>query len=147
MGRCLRLGLDALGSSRSIWLDADFRAELRALVEDAEQFGNAREQLHARAVNSYAKGEFTRATELWERVLRQHPTDLMAVKFAHDAYFFKGDAPGKLRSVQGVLADWREDLPCFSYLFGMEAFALEENKRYEEGKKAANKVSGCWRWT
>ena len=31
----------------------------------------------------------------WEKILAEYPNDLMALKFAHDAYFFAGDNQGE----------------------------------------------------
>ncbi|KAI6242714.1 Tetratricopeptide repeat protein 38 [Aphelenchoides fujianensis] len=137
IGRCLVLGMDALGSSRSVHNDADFAASLDLLVADAEARGNERERLHARAVRQFARGEMAAASALWERVLADWPTDLLAVKFAHDAYFFRGDLTGNLHTMGSVLTRWTADQPAYSFVHGMHAFALEENEKYETAEREA----------
>jgi tetratricopeptide (TPR) repeat protein len=138
MGRSLALGMDALSSNRK--LDAEFESQLSSLVRDAEKNGNDRENKHAKAVSYYANGQMSKACDEWEKILKEHPTDLQAVKFAHDAYFFMGNSVGKLSSIENVIEKWSPTIPCFSYLHGMHAFALEELERYAKAEKAAQKV-------
>lgn len=147
IGRCLINGVDALSSTRSVHTDNIFVSQLEDMVKDSKHYGNPREQKHAQAVHQFALGNMTKATELWEDILKDHPTDLMAVKFAHDAYFFKGDAKGKLRSINNVIDKWNPTIPCYGYLFGMQAFGYEENEDYVKGKESASKVSSCKHFT
>lgn len=53
------------------------------------------------------------ATDIWEDILAEYPTDLMAIKFAHEGYFFMGDAKGKRDSVQAVLPKQKGTEPCY----------------------------------
>lgn len=54
MGRVFSLGLNALGTGRSIRADPTFRVELESLMADANRRGNQRERRHARAVQLFA---------------------------------------------------------------------------------------------
>ncbi len=85
------------------------------------------------------------ACTLWEEVLRDHPTDLLALKFAHDAYFYLGDQHGKRDSVARVLPKWSARIPCYSYLKGMHAFGLEECGDYEKSEQEAREVC-AYKW-
>lgn len=55
------------------------------------------------------------ATNIWEDILTEYPTDLMAIKFAHDAYFFMGDGKGKRDSVAAVIPKHKGTEPCYRY--------------------------------
>ena len=45
----------------------------------------------------------------------EHPTDLLALKFAHDGYFYMG-AQSQLRdSVARVLPHWKPHIPLYRY--------------------------------
>lgn len=83
----------------------------------------------------------SKACNEFEQILKDHPTDLQAVKFSHDAYFFSGKREQKLVTIDSVINKWTPNLPCASYLYGMKAFALEENERYKEAEEAAKTVS------
>lgn len=48
------------------------------------------ERLHVQALEKFGSGEHEDAALCWERILLEHPLDVMALKFAHDAYFFVG---------------------------------------------------------
>lgn len=52
----------------------------------------------------------------WEKILAEHPTDLMALKFAHDGYFFLGRCYDKRDSVARVIDQWDPSLPCYRLL-------------------------------
>uniref|UniRef100_A0A914DY36 Tetratricopeptide repeat protein 38 n=1 Tax=Acrobeloides nanus TaxID=290746 RepID=A0A914DY36_9BILA len=149
MGRVLALGLDSLGTGKSIRLSEKFRSKMLKLVYDADRFGNSREKKHAKAVNYFANGDMLSACVEWEKILAEHPTDLMALKFAHDGYFFLGKCYDKRDSVDRVINKWDPNLPCYSYLHGMYAFGLEECGEYEKSEKHARKglelqPKDCW---
>ncbi|VDM83750.1 unnamed protein product, partial [Strongylus vulgaris] len=89
------------------------------------------------------------AANTWEQILKDYPTDLLAIKFAHDTYFYLGDAKIKRDSIQAVLPKHKGTEPCYSYLHGMLAFGLEECEQYEEAEKEALKALeanryDCW---
>ncbi|GMS82912.1 hypothetical protein PENTCL1PPCAC_5087, partial [Pristionchus entomophagus] len=138
----LLLNMEAFGTGMSVETNQDFRK----LVEQTEALSkspsiNGRERKHLKASCLWARGYFPEAQNTWEEILAKHPNDLIAVKFAHDSYFFSGDAEGKRDSVARVLPKWRKDEPCRSYLHGMLAFGLEECGQYEEAERNALLVS------
>uniref|UniRef100_A0A1I7ZUJ3 Tetratricopeptide repeat protein 38 n=1 Tax=Steinernema glaseri TaxID=37863 RepID=A0A1I7ZUJ3_9BILA len=149
MGHVLTLGLNALGTGKSLYRDVDYVKNLEDMVKNAEKKGNKREKLHAQAVMHFAKGEMNSACVLWERILAEHPNDLLALKFAHDGYFFLGDKYNKRDSVARVIDKWDKNAPCYSYLHGMYAFGLEECGEYEESEKQGRMAlelqpQDCW---
>ncbi|KAL6733712.1 hypothetical protein Aduo_004337 [Ancylostoma duodenale] len=147
--RAFRLGLEGLGTSTCTRVNETLKTGLEQLQKDAKEYGNTGEQKHAKAVLLWCEGKMRAAANLWEDILVEYPTDLMAIKFAHEAYFFMGDAKGKRDSVQAVLPKHKGTEPCYSYLHGMWAFGLEECEQYDEGEKEAVKALNlnrfdCW---
>lgn len=58
---------------------------------------------------------FPKACNIWEDILVDHPTDMLAIKFAHDAYFYLG-AQAQIRdSVARVLPHWKPHMPLSRY--------------------------------
>jgi hypothetical protein len=82
----------------------------------------------------------SKACAEWEQILLDYPTDLMAVKFVTDGYFFSGDMVNKMNAVDRVINKWSPDLPCASYLYGMLAFGLEELEHYKAAEVAARRA-------
>ena len=78
---------------------------------------------------------------VWERILLHHPTDMLALKLAHDCYFYLGYQPLIRDSIARVIPEWKSSTPLYGYLFGMHAFGLCETGRYDESEKAALKVA------
>ncbi|KHJ90708.1 tetratricopeptide repeat protein [Oesophagostomum dentatum] len=147
--RAFSLGLEALGTNTCTRVNKALKNSLEQLQKDAKEYGNEREQKHAKAVILYADGHIRAATNIWEEILAEYPTDMMALKFAQDGYFFIGDINGKRNSVQAVLPKYKGTEPCYSYLYGMQAFGLEECQQYDEAEKSALKALNlnrfdCW---
>ncbi len=53
------------------------------------------------------------AAEIWEDILLEHPTDLFAIKLAHDAYFYLAYQPQMRDSIARVLPSWRHEMPLY----------------------------------
>ncbi len=53
------------------------------------------------------------AAEVWEKILLDHPNDLLALKFAHDTYFYLGKAEQIRDSIARVLPLWNEKDPYY----------------------------------
>jgi tetratricopeptide (TPR) repeat protein len=84
------------------------------------------ERAHIAAFEAWASDQVRRAVAIWEEILIDHPRDIWALRFAHDTYFFLGDAGNLRDSIARVLPEWSEDDPHYGYLLGMHAFGLEE---------------------
>jgi hypothetical protein len=54
------------------------------------------------------------ATLIWEEILTDHPTDMFALKIAHDTYFYIGLQPEKRDSIARVMSKWNPDIPLYS---------------------------------
>ncbi|KJH51932.1 hypothetical protein DICVIV_01913 [Dictyocaulus viviparus] len=114
--RAFYLGWQGLGTGISTRIDNEYKLKLEQLQVDARNYGNTREQRHAEAVLLWGEGKMKEAVSMWENILLNHPTDLMAIKFAHDAYFFMGDAKGSRDSIQAIISKHKGCEPCYRYI-------------------------------
>ncbi|KAJ3595808.1 hypothetical protein NHX12_002222 [Muraenolepis orangiensis] len=91
MGHVMSTGLELVGTGSSVRLNQRLASAVKTTVELASaQDITPREKLHARAVKLFSMGNFPDACDVWESILVEHPTDLLALKFAHDGYFYMG---------------------------------------------------------
>lgn len=51
----------------------------------------------------------------WEKILSVNPNDLIALKFAHHAYFFLGDTYEILDSLARVIDKWKPNYACYRF--------------------------------
>src|ERR1700733_3513251 len=110
---------------------------------------SAREKLHLRAVEAWAAGRMFEATAVWEQILADCPTDALALRFVHDAYFLIGRSSSLRDSVARVLPAWDPENPLTSLVLGQYAFGLEEmgelGRAEEVGREAfARNPADAW---
>lgn len=108
----------------------------------------------------------SKAAWVWEDIVVDHPTDMLAIKFAHDIHFYLGKQTEMRDSIARVLPSWNKAIPlyrfflfflfhsklrktskyltlCFlscSYLYGMYAFGLVETNFYDQAELNAKRV-------
>ncbi|KAM7243594.1 hypothetical protein CapIbe_004202, partial [Capra ibex] len=141
MGHAIANGLVLIGTGSSVRLDKELDAAVKTMVEVAKtQPLTRREQLHVSAVETFAKGNFPKACELWEQILQEHPTDMLALKFSHDAYFYLGYQEQMRDSVARVYPFWTPDVPLSSYVKGIYSFGLMETNLYDRAEKLAKEA-------
>lgn len=95
----------------------------------------SRERRHLAAAKAWAEGRIIDAAGLWEDILLDHPTDALALRFAHDTYFYLGHSLNIRDSVARVLPAWDRQSDTYGYVLGQYAFGLEEageTKRAEQ---------------
>ena len=117
--------------------------ELRRTVEAAEALdhnANARERGHIRAVRVWLDGQYHEMPNLLEKVLIDHPRDLLALQIAHIGDFFVGDALNLRDRIARVLPAWDERVPGYGYALSMHAFGLEEMGDYGAAEAAAKRA-------
>ncbi|HLH51714.1 MAG TPA: tetratricopeptide repeat protein [Roseiarcus sp.] len=137
------LGASAIASLYALnGFRGDHPAVTHALAAAEVSIGGAssREKRHLEAAKSWAAGEIIRATGIWEDILLDHPTDALALRFAHDSYFYLGHSLSIRDSVARVLPFWDSQNPNYGYVLGAYAFGLEEAgelRRAEEFGRAA----------
>ncbi|KAM6214683.1 tetratricopeptide repeat protein 38 [Rhynchocyon petersi] len=141
MGQVISNGLLLIGTGTSVRLDPKLAGALRTMVEDSKrQPLTQRERLHVSAVEMFSKGNFPKACDLWEEILRDHPTDMLALKFSHDAYFYLGYQAQMRDSVARVISFWTPDIPLSSYVKGIYSFGLMETNFYDQAEKLAKEA-------
>ncbi|CAH2278284.1 tetratricopeptide repeat 38 [Pelobates cultripes] len=141
MGHVLHNGLELIGTGRSALIDKDLASSLTIMSElSKSQTLTDREKLHVAAIQTFAKGNLPKTTDLWEAILLTHPTDLLAIKFVHDTYFYLGYRTQMRDSVARVLPYWTPKDPLCSYIRGMHSFGLLETNFYDEALKVASEA-------
>ena len=99
--------------------------------------GTAREQAHEAAARAWLAGDLDLSRGHFDRILRDHPRDLLALMFAHQADFFAAAETALLERPTAALDTWSDDLPGHGYVLAMRAFGLEEAGRYAEAEALA----------
>ncbi|XP_047641927.1 tetratricopeptide repeat protein 38 isoform X3 [Phacochoerus africanus] len=141
MGHAIANGLVLIGTGNSVRLDRELDLAVTKMVEISKtQPLTQREQLHVAAVETFAKGNFPKACDLWEQILQDHPTDMLALKFSHDAYFYLGYQEQMRDSVARVYPFWTPDIPLSSYVKGIYSFGLMETNFYDRAEKLAKEA-------
>ncbi|XP_037701788.1 tetratricopeptide repeat protein 38 isoform X1 [Choloepus didactylus] len=141
MGQVISNGLVLIGTGSSVQLDKELGLAVKAMAANSKaQPLTARERLHVSAVEAFAKGNFPKACDLWEQILQDHPTDMLALKFAHDAYFYLGYQEQMRDSVARVYPFWTPDVPLSSYVKGIYSFGLMETNFYDQAEKLAKEA-------
>nr|XP_042120474.1 tetratricopeptide repeat protein 38 [Peromyscus maniculatus bairdii] len=143
MGHAISNGLVLIGTGSSVKLDKDLDRAVKMMVEISKtQTLTPREQLHVSAVQTFAKGNFPKACDLLEQILQDHPTDILALRFAHDADFYLGQQEQMRDSVARIYPFWKPNVPLNSYVKGIYSFGLMETNFYDQALKLAKEVSG-----
>uniref|UniRef100_A0A7N8WL46 Tetratricopeptide repeat protein 38 n=1 Tax=Mastacembelus armatus TaxID=205130 RepID=A0A7N8WL46_9TELE len=138
MGHVISTGLELVATTSSTRLNERLASAVRQTVELANsQDISPRERLHVKAMELFSHGNFPKACDVWEDILVDHPTDMLALKFAHDAYFYMGAQTQMRDSVARVLPHWKPHLPLSSYLKGLYSFGLLETRFYDQAEKVA----------
>ncbi|XP_076028080.1 tetratricopeptide repeat protein 38 [Genypterus blacodes] len=138
MGHMISTGLELMGAGSSIRLNERLASNVRRTVELASsQDITPREKLHVKAMELTSRGNFSQACDVWEDILVEHPTDMFALKFAHDGYFYLGAQTQMRDSVARVLPHWKPHMPLSRYLNGMYSFGLLETRFYDQAEKVA----------
>uniref|UniRef100_A0A8D0H1Z4 Tetratricopeptide repeat protein 38 n=1 Tax=Sphenodon punctatus TaxID=8508 RepID=A0A8D0H1Z4_SPHPU len=99
-----------------------------------------REKLHVSALEILASGHLSKACGVWDQILQSYPTDLLALRFAHDTYFFLGYHTQMRDSIARVYRHWTPDIPLSSYVKGLYSFGLMETNFYDHAEKLANEA-------
>jgi tetratricopeptide (TPR) repeat protein len=98
------------------------------------------ERAHLAAFAAWSRDEIRQATAIWEQILVDHPGDVWALRFAHDTYFYLGEAAIMRDSIARVLPAWPTDHEFHGYLLGMHAFGLEECADYRAAEAAGRRA-------
>ncbi|XP_047452208.1 tetratricopeptide repeat protein 38 [Mugil cephalus] len=138
MGHVISTGLELVATTSSTRLDERLASAVKQTVELANsQDLSPRERLHVKAMELFSHGNFPKACDTWEDILVDHPTDMLALKFSHDAYFYMGAQTQMRDSVARVLPYWKPHMPLSGYLKGIYSFGLLETRFYDQAEKVA----------
>ncbi|KAM4882978.1 tetratricopeptide repeat protein 38 isoform 2-T3 [Thomomys bottae] len=141
MGHVLSNGFELLGTGTSVKLNKELDLAVKKMVEISKaQPLTPREQLHVSAVETLAKGNFSRASDIWEQILLDYPTDMLALKFANTAYFTLGYLEQMRDSVARVFPFWTPDIPLSYCVKAMYSFGLMETNLYSQAEKLAKEA-------
>jgi tetratricopeptide (TPR) repeat protein len=95
-----------------------------------------RERAHVDALEAWIAGDLDRMLAVWEQILAEHPTDVLALRLAHFNNFWLGRPQDMAASVARVLPKWGRELPGYGTLLSCRAFALEECGDYAGAEPA-----------
>ena len=128
------LVLAAAALAVSLYLDEQIPAA-RAAMERARALGTAqaatltdRERRHLEALELFVGGRSNDAIALMKAILAEHPRDMVLMQRLYYIYFWQGRSADMLALTESVLPALADD----GYMLGYHAFALEENRRYDE---------------
>lgn len=137
IGRILKAEMMISAWERSV--TGEVRAIRDALVA-LQGKANERERGHIAAIAAWVDGDWAGYKDGLDRVLVDHPRDLMALQAGHLADFYHGDRDNLRGRVARALPAWSAADPGYSYVLGMLAFGLEECGDYgraeETGRRA-----------
>ncbi|KAJ7416034.1 Tetratricopeptide repeat protein 38 [Willisornis vidua] len=141
MGHVIANGLELVGTGSSVRLDKDLDRAMRTMLAlSKSQPLTEREKLHVSALDMFARGQLPKACDLWEQILQSHPTDLLALKFSHDTYFYLGYQVQMRDSVARVYPFWTPDVPLSSYVKGYYSFGLVETNFFDRAEEVAREA-------
>jgi tetratricopeptide (TPR) repeat protein len=99
-----------------------------------------REQQHVSALGAWIAGDLEKMLDVWEEILAQHPTDVLALRLAHFNYFWLGRREDMRASVERVLHKWPDSLEAYSTLLACLAFGREECGDYAAAERAGRRA-------
>uniref|UniRef100_A0A8C0JB41 Tetratricopeptide repeat protein 38 n=1 Tax=Chelonoidis abingdonii TaxID=106734 RepID=A0A8C0JB41_CHEAB len=141
MGHVIANGLVLIGTGTSVRLDKKLDSAMKKMVALSEsQPLTEREKLHVSALDMFASGRFPKACDVWDQILRDHPTDILALKFAQATYLYMGRQTQMRDSVARVYPYWTPDIPLSSYVKGIYSFGLMETNYFDRAEKLANEA-------
>jgi tetratricopeptide (TPR) repeat protein len=85
-----------------------------------------REQAHVEALGAWLDGGIDSPIAIWENVLLEHPTDILALRMAHFCHLQTGDIFAMRDSVARVRHGWDDTMADYGIVLGMHSFGLEE---------------------
>ncbi|HEV8457430.1 MAG TPA: tetratricopeptide repeat protein [Methylomirabilota bacterium] len=95
-----------------------------------------RERRHVEALALWVAGRGNEAVPLMKALLAEHPRDLLLMQRLYFIYFWQGRSAEMLDLTESVRPALGDD----SYTLGYHAFALEENRRFDEALPLAERA-------
>jgi tetratricopeptide (TPR) repeat protein len=142
LGHCLKNGVTLFGTN-SLLNSAEAHKNTKNLAKKALSLGSSvstRELMHVKAIEHLQVGNVPKAVDYWEHILLEHPTDMLAIKFAQTAYFYMGAGKEMSDSIARVIPLWNHAAPLYGYLHGMYAFGLTQINKLSQAESAARRA-------
>jgi tetratricopeptide (TPR) repeat protein len=120
------------------------RALLMSLArfDETLEHANDRERRHAAAAHAWQGGDFARALDTYDRLLKDYPRDSLALQLAHALDFRLGNREMLRDRIANVLPAWDPTMPAFGHVLAMYAFGLEECGDYAAAESTAQRSLG-----
>ncbi|CAF0818102.1 unnamed protein product [Brachionus calyciflorus] len=141
LGHCLKNGIELLGTNSAFYSNT-LSDNINNLIKTSELLSNEitqREKFHVKAIEYLHKGDLVESIKIWEDILIDHPTDMMAIRMLASGYFYTGNSIEMRDSIARVLPKWNTNTPLYNYLYGFYAFGLSQTKELEKAEKYARK--------
>jgi tetratricopeptide (TPR) repeat protein len=126
----------------ALYLDeqiAPGRAEMeRAVTDGTAQAAtlSGRERRHLEALRLFVGGRGNDAIPVMKEILAEHPRDVLLMQRLYFLYFWQGRSADMLE----ITTEVRPALEDDGYALGYHAFALEENRRFDEALPLAERA-------
>jgi tetratricopeptide (TPR) repeat protein len=132
-GHCLSGALAMLS-----YKQANVAAAAKALeaARAAEHHANPRERAHIKALDLWVGGRMDRALDVWDQIIAEYPTDILAFRLAHFGHFWSGQPQAMRASVDQALPHWTAELPAYGTMLSCKCFAYEECGDYGPAEQA-----------
>ena len=105
-----------------------------AAAEAGSNQVTAREKAHIAALRAWLSGDLIKSNGIWDQILFEHPTDILALRLQHFNAFWMGRNQLLRDGIARVHRAWSPDMPGYGAMLGMYAFGLEECGDYEQAE-------------
>jgi tetratricopeptide (TPR) repeat protein len=95
-----------------------------------------RERRHIEALALWVGGRGNEAASLMKAILTEDPRDVILIQRLYFSYFWQGRSADMLELTESVRQSFRDD----SYVLGLHAFSLEENRHFDEALALAERA-------
>jgi hypothetical protein len=95
------------------------------------------ERMHHQATEHILHGRWAAAVALWDAVLLEQPSDMLALQWAQAWDFYRGDVASLRWRPARVLPQWPHEDRFYPYALAHQAFGLEENNLHASAEELA----------
>ncbi len=142
----------ALGLITHAARNMHFRSNVEQCLTAARQYAkgiSARERLYIDALDRAHQGDITGSVACYETILRHHPRDIFAQRFAQLELFWLGEMHWSEDISSRIAEAWDETIPGYNIHLSCRAFDLEETGSYGEAERIARQAvdlepADCW---
>ncbi len=110
-------------------------AAARAAAERLGQRATPRERAHIQALGAWVDGDLDRTLDIWEQILGETPTDVLAFRMHHFLAFWLGRPERMLAAAERSAQLWPADFAGYGSALACRAFAREELGFYADAER------------